>query len=111
MITKHTIIVIATSVVIAAAIPFIYLHKTGHKTDYRTFHSAAGWGYDILTNHKIIIHQEYIPVIATQKGFNTQAEAEKTAQLVITKMKGDQFPALSYAELSTICSPDELSRK
>ena len=62
--TKHNLIVITVSVVIAASIPFFYMNDKRKKMDYKTFHTTAGWGYDILINKKIFIHQEYIPVIA-----------------------------------------------
>ncbi|MFI5186766.1 MAG: DUF4907 domain-containing protein [Chitinophagales bacterium] len=104
MITKHNAIVIAVSVMIAAAIPFIY-KAPGQKEiiNYKTFHSDSGWGYNIVLNGKLIIHQEYIPAIAEKKGFSKEIEAGETAQLVISKLKNNKSPTLSKTEVEQIC--------
>jgi Domain of unknown function (DUF4907) len=102
-ITKHNIIVITASVVIAASIPFLYITEKRKKIDYKTFHTTAGWGYDILINKKIFIHQEYIPVIVEKKGFATEATVIKMAHAVIEKLKNNKLPTLTRPELDQIC--------
>ena len=105
MTTKHNRIVIAVSILIAAAIPFLYKAGVkGNEINYKTFHQNAGWGYDIVVNGKTRIHQEYIPAIAQKKEFVTETEAEKAAQLVIYKLKNNKLPTLSLAEVEQICS-------
>ena len=50
-------------------------------------HSASGWGYNILVDHKIFIHQEYIPsIVGKNHFFLTKEDAMKTAGLVIEKL-------------------------
>lgn len=48
--------------------------------------------YDIFADNKIIIHQPSIPGIPGNKGFETKADAEKVAKLVISKMKKGEIP-------------------
>jgi hypothetical protein len=103
MITKHNIIVLAASATISAAIFFFYEKNPAQKINYNLFHKASGWGYDILVNDKLFIHQEYIPVVANKKGFATETEAKKTARLVINKLKNNKMPTLNYAEVNQIC--------
>jgi len=106
MITKHNIIVLCASLVIAASIPILYKYKSGAtKVEYlsRTFHSGSGWGYDIVMNKKLIIHQEYIPAIAEKKEFQTEKQADAAAQLVLSKLKNNKFPTVSKAEVEQVC--------
>ena len=103
MITKHNIIVLTASAMIAAAILFFYEKKPAQKINYNLFHEASGWGYDILVNDKLFIHQEYVPAMAEKKGFATEIQAKKTARLVINKLKNNKMPTISYAEVDHIC--------
>ena len=107
-ITKHNIIVIAIAVIIAIAIPFIYIYRTNaqHSLDYKVFRANSGWGYDIVMNGKLVIHQEYIPAINKKKEFVTATQAKETALLVISKLKNNKFPTLSKREVEQICGPD-----
>jgi len=107
-IIKHNIIVIAIAVIIAVAIPFIYISRANSQPgiDYKVFHSATGWGYDIVMNGKLVIHQEYIPTINKKKEFSTATQAKETALLVISKLKNNKFPTLSKKEVEQICGTD-----
>ena len=58
----------------------------------KTFKTDNGWGYDIYLNDKKYIHQQNIPAISGDKGFSNKADAEKTAELVITKIKKNIMP-------------------
>jgi Domain of unknown function (DUF4907) len=107
-ITKHGLGVITVSVAIAASIPLFFIHGERKKIDFKTFHTATGWGYDILVDKKLFIHQEYIPVIAEKKGFSTEALAGKTAKMVIVRLKNNKLPTLTCSELNQICPPDGL---
>lgn len=69
--------------------------------ELRTFENAWGWGYDILTNNKIYIHQEIIPAADGKKGFISKEQAETIGNLVITKMKKNQLPNVSLRELDS----------
>ncbi len=50
------------------------------------------WGYNIYVNDMLKIHQPTIPGRAGNEGFKTKEDAEKTARLVIEKMKKGEMP-------------------
>jgi len=106
MTTKHNIIVITICVIIAVAIPFLYKTHEGNKINYKTFRADSGWGYDVVVNGKLLIHQQYIPVVAEKKEFSTEQQAEEAAQLVVSKLKNNKLPTLSKAEVQQICGVD-----
>lgn len=62
--------------------------------------AQQGWGYDILNNGKVIIHQPTIPGQPGMVGFPTQALAQKVGARVVEKLSQSQaLPTLSNAEL------------
>ncbi len=70
--------------------------------DVKTYQTPIGWGYDIVKNDSIIIHQNVIPGIAGRKGFSDKEEAEKTAILVLKKIKNKAFPIITLRELDSM---------
>lgn len=50
------------------------------------------WGYDIYVEGKRFIHQASKPGFPGNRGFDTQAQAQKVADLVIQKIKQGQMP-------------------
>jgi hypothetical protein len=91
MIKRHSIIVILIAFTISAGIWIKALNKNnakkGKHLSAKVFEGLNGWGYDILVDDSSFIHQEYIPVIATKKGFTKKEEAEKAASLVLQKLQ------------------------
>jgi hypothetical protein len=69
----------------------------------KAFSVANGWGYDVLTNDSIYIHQQYIPAVAGNKVFTTKEQATIIGMLVMNKLKQKQSPTISLAELDS-CS-------
>jgi hypothetical protein len=63
--------------------------KTLH---YATFKTEHGWGYDILVNDKIVIHQPMLPGKSGYNGFTTEQEAGADAQNVIESIKSGTHP-------------------
>jgi len=62
--------------------------------------SPYGWGYEILVNGKLYIHQEFIPAIAGKKGFASKDEALRVADRVMDKIRNKQIPpALNLQDL------------
>jgi len=112
MTKKNNFIVILVSLVISAGIWIITLYKgnTKNKNHFtaKVFKGFNGWGYDILVNDSLFIHQEFVPVIAGKKGFSKKEQAVQTAQLIINKMKGNQHPVVTTFELQQICSLDKI---
>jgi hypothetical protein len=65
--------------------------------------SDIGWGYDILENGKVIVHQPHIPAIQGLKGFTSKSKAEKVAQAVVKKCEqGISPPTLSIEEMNQL---------
>ena len=50
------------------------------------------WGYDVSIDGNVYVHQPTIPAIGGNKGFKTQQDAEKTAELVVNKIKNNVLP-------------------
>lgn len=73
-------------------------------TTFRIIPSEGNtFGYDILINNKILIHQPNIPGRPGNKGFAVKTDAEKVAMLVIKKLQhGMMPPATSAKELDSM---------
>jgi hypothetical protein len=74
----------------------------GHSYDLELFRSDDGWGYDILRNEVVYIHQPYIPSIPGQKAFTDKKSARKTGRLVIRKLRDHKVPSVTKEELKSI---------
>ena len=73
----------------------------------QTFHSQVvdlnnGYGYQIMRGEKIVILQEYIPGFPGKQKFATEAQALKTANLVITKLEEGKSPILLPTDLAEL---------
>lgn len=66
------------------------------------FKTSSGWGYDILVDHKIFIHQEYIPSIKGKKYFISKEDALKMAGLIIEKILKTGHPAINQNDLAAL---------
>ena len=69
------------------------------------FKTTNGWGYDIVKDDKVYIHQEIIPAIEGFKSFITKEEAEKVGNLVIQKIKqkkGGGLPQVTNEEIDSL---------
>ncbi len=50
------------------------------------------WGYDIIIDGNIYVHQPTKPAVGGNSGFATEAEAQSVADLVISKIKNNVLP-------------------
>jgi hypothetical protein len=50
------------------------------------------WGYDILIDGNIYVHQSTKPAVGGNSGFATEIEAQQVADLVISKIKNNVLP-------------------
>jgi Domain of unknown function (DUF4907) len=57
------------------------------------------WGYDILINQKIYIHQEFIPALEGNQPFRSKKDALKVGRVVMLRIKNRQSPTLSAEEV------------
>ena len=76
----------------------------GHTIGAHSLRLSNGfWGYEVLVDGKLYIHQETIPGRPGNKGFATAADAMKVAAFSQKKMEGGESPALiSEADLKTL---------
>ena len=90
-----------------AIIFFIYrkINEPKNALETKTFHTQQGWGYEILNNKKVYIHQEIIPGIQGRKSFVSKEEAEKVAAFVIKKMQAGKsvgLPQITVQEIDSL---------
>jgi hypothetical protein len=68
-----------------------------------TINEDQGFGYQILKDGKLMIDQKNIPAIQGARGFSSKADAEKTANYVLEKIKKGAFPpTISVEELDSL---------
>lgn len=61
------------------------------------------YGYDVFADGRLMIHQSSAPGLPGNEGFKIKADAEKVAQLVISKIKkGEMPPTVSTEELKEL---------
>jgi hypothetical protein len=60
------------------------------------------WGYVISHFDKQFIKQIYIPAVGGKICFKTEADADKTAKLVIVKLNRKEMPSLTRDELEKL---------
>ena len=61
------------------------------------------YGYDILVDGRLMVHQASIPAMPGNEGFKTKEDAGKVAELVISKIKkGEMPPTVSVEELQKL---------
>ena len=98
---RYNIVVIGTSLVVSLAILYFALwgkHSNPHHYDYRVYTVINGWGYDILVNDSLFIHQESVPAVSGNHPFVNKENATRAALLVIDKMKKGLSPTITKAE-------------
>ena len=67
--------------------------------ELKAIQTPRGWGYDILTNGHPYIHQDIIPDISGQYGFQTKEEALAVGQKVYERLVAQQIPMISIDEM------------
>ena len=67
-----------------------------------TFKTGNGWGYSITVDNKLFIRQTQIPAIEGNKGFASQEDAAKVAELVIKKLAKNENPAVTKEDLKQL---------
>lgn len=77
-------------------------HKDMVLVESATFQVSGGWGYNILVDHKIFIHQETIPAVAGNKIFVTKEDAEKTSEFIIQKITNKKLPSVTKNDLDSL---------
>ncbi|PZR23236.1 MAG: hypothetical protein DI535_24430 [Citrobacter freundii] len=104
---KHIRTVLLMSAIVSISILiYSFTQGTVKKTArYKAvvFSVSNGWGYDILVDDSVIIHQESIPSYGNGLAFPEKEQAQQAANLVLKKLKQDEgLPTLSRFELKEI---------
>lgn len=74
--------------------------KISYKISTAADHS---FGYDIYQDGRLLVHQPVIPCVSGTRGFTKKTDAQKTALLVIQKIRrGIMPPTVSKNELQAI---------
>jgi hypothetical protein len=97
-----TILIVIVPVVLLTFLLPEKEQKTQSKLNTQTFKTNSGWGYNVLINNKIYIHQEFIPAVKGNQAFKSKKDAEKVANLVIIKMKKGVLPSIKKNELDSL---------
>ena len=69
---------------------------------YTTYHTPLGWGYDVLVNDSIFIHQEQMPAVEGKRAFTSEADAAKVANLIVQRIKNRQLPTVYLRDLDSL---------
>jgi hypothetical protein len=100
--TKHNFLVISIAALVSCSFFFIN-RKKQPVISASVFESRPNrWGYDILVDGKLFIHQSSCPVVSGNQGFVTAQQAERTAALIINKMKHGLAPSVTTFDLKKI---------
>jgi hypothetical protein len=79
--------------------------------ELKAIQTSKGWGYDILTDGKIYIHQNIIPAIPGEYGFRTKEDALAVGQKVYERVMAGKMPMVSMEEVKELgVYPDSLKR-
>ncbi len=103
MIKKNWSLLLLLLVVCVVSVNFASKKKSSDKIrlSVKTFSMNNGWGYDVLSNDSIYIHQQYIPVIEGNRAFVNENQARIIGSLVIKKLKEKKLPIISLKELDS----------
>src|SRR5664279_905574 len=107
MIKKSYILLSASLLLVIAIIGFSAKpgnsdHKNMLLVESATFEVPGGWGYNIMVDHKIFIHQQIIPAVQGNRAFASKIDAEKTSNLIVHKITSKQLPSVTKRELDSL---------
>lgn len=73
------------------------------KNDTLTDSLLQGYGYDIYIFKSRYVHQPHIPAINGNRGFDTKADARKTAEFIVYKIRNNIMPpSVTVQELDSL---------
>lgn len=65
--------------------------------------ATSTYGYDILMDGHVLIHQPHVPALPGNDGFQTENDARKVAEFVVGKLRRNIFPpSVSVEELDSL---------
>jgi len=101
---KTFFFIIAGIILLGVAVYTIYFFQQRKRNDYvfvqvRAFQTTGGWGYEILTDGKPYIKQDFIPAIQGKHSFQTKEQAVMVGNKVVEKIEHKQVPVITIDEL------------
>jgi hypothetical protein len=101
MTTKRYLIIIITALLACSAVIFFVRRDHADKVFLKAVpvKTAFGWGYNIMADDKIYIHQDYIPAIPGKQGFKSPEDALLVGKRVIRKISRNEVPAITEKDL------------
>jgi hypothetical protein len=99
---KHKLVLLVAILFAAGSTIFLLAVKPAPSPKgltYNCFKTDHGWGYDVLANDRIIIHQPFLPGKSGFNGFSSEKEAGADAQSVIEKIKSGEFSLFNQKQL------------
>jgi len=63
-----------------------------YKVDSIETNGSRGWGYDIMIDGKLYIHQPNIPSIMGNNGFSSEEFAREAGEFAVSKMRKNIIP-------------------
>lgn len=73
------------------------------KVDSIETNGSRGWGYDIMIDEKLYIHQPNIPAIMGNNGFSSEENAKKAGEFIVNKIRNNIMPpSVSPEELDSL---------
>jgi hypothetical protein len=101
MINKKIIPGLVLLLLTVAVTGFIF-NKRNHHYTVDVFTSEQGWGYNILFNNKLIIHQPFMPAVKGHISFGDKYTAKEAGLLVVNKLQNKHSPEITTDELNSI---------
>jgi len=107
--------ILVAYIFIAVVTGFLFLKFTDYSFDTTKskipLHSEIykvgdGYGYQIELEDRVLIKQEYIPILEGKRPFTTAEDAERTANKVISKLLKKESPILTISELKELQIPE-----
>jgi hypothetical protein len=102
MTIKHHHTIIAGAVIISIILPLLLLNHQEKGIRYTIFPTDGGWGYDIVIDKRLFIHQEFIPCLPGKRAFLEKKRARRAAEIIINKMKRKQLPTITKFEIDQV---------
>ena len=119
---KRYFILIITALLLSCAVIFFILHEQAIKREQalkkeqtikneqagKVFVKAVpiqtpyGWGYNIMADNKIFIHQDFIPAVSGKQGFKTPEDAMLVGNRVVQKISKNELPTISPKDLEEL---------
>ncbi|WP_288425292.1 DUF4907 domain-containing protein [uncultured Spirosoma sp.] len=87
-------------ITVLALLTAYQIYRSRPAYQLQLFNTAAGWGYDVFSQGRLILHQPTIPGVAGERGFANESQARQVGERVISKLKGGKgLPTITPDEL------------